>query len=187
MSAVSHPFARLSESTQRRALTILLLAVFALTTFLAVLGAPLATPAAPRGIVSYELAGSGESAAAIVASWTPSLRRLALLNLALDYLYLIAYPALLALACGRLAGRLAASRPGLARLGGVLAWAVLLSGVLDAIENAALIRILVSGPGDALARIAWGAAVPKFALVGVALLYLLGGVGWLGIARLRSR
>lgn len=187
MSTVSHPFARFSESTQRRAFTILLLAVFALTTFLAVLGAPLATPAAPRGIVSYELAGSGEVAAAIVASWPPSVHRLALLNLGLDYLYLIAYPTLLSLACGRLAGRLASSRPGLARLGGGLAWAVLLSGLFDAIENAALIRILVSGPSDALARVAWGAAVPKFALVGAALLYLLGGITGLGASKLRSR
>jgi hypothetical protein len=187
MSAVSHPFARLPETEQRRAFTILVLAVFALTTFLAVLGAPLATPEAPRGIVSYELAGSGEAAAAIVTSWTPSVRRLALLNLALDYLYLIAYPALLALGCGRLAGRLVASSPGLARLGGGLAWVVLLSGVLDAIENAALIRMLVSGPSDALARLAWGAAVPKFALVGAALLYLLGGITWLGVSKLRSR
>lgn len=186
MSGVSHPFARLSEVTQRRAFPILLLAVFALTTFLAVLGAPLTTPAAPRGIVSFELAGSADAAAAIVASWSPSLRRLALLHLAIDYFYLVAYPALLALACGRLAGRLAGPSPGLARLGGVVAWAVLLSGLLDAIENAALIRILAGEPSEALARLAWSAAIPKFALVGAALLYLLGGVAWLGALRLRS-
>ncbi len=182
----AHPFARLSDRAQRRALSVLLLAVLALTTFLAVLGAPLRTPVAPRGIVSFELAGSASAAAAILASWSPAERRLALLHLGLDYLYLLAYPALLSLACGRLAGRLGEGHPGLARLGGALAWAVPVAGLLDAIENAALIRILAAAPSDALARIAWGSAVPKFALVAAALAYLIGGLAFAWLARRRG-
>jgi hypothetical protein len=105
-------------------------------------------------------------------------RELAMLNLGLDYLYLVAYPALLSLACAGVAGRLRARTPGVARLGIVLAWSIPAAGVLDAIENAALIRILTSGPSDALARIAWASAVPKFVLVFAALAYAALGFGW---------
>ncbi len=182
----AHPFARLSDTAQRRAFSVLLLAVLALTTFLVVLGAPLRTPAAPRGIVSFELAGSAAAAAAILASWSPATRQLALLHLWLDYLYLLAYPAFLSLACGRLAGRLSQARPGLARLGSGLAYAVPIAGLLDAIENAALIRILGAGPSDALARVAWVCAVAKFALVAGALAYLIAGLGFAWLARRRG-
>lgn len=183
---MAHPFAWLSDAAQKRALTVLLLVVLALSTFLAVLGAPLRTPAAPRGIVSFELAGSATAAARILESWSPAVRELAMLNLGLDYLYLVAYPAFLALACARVAGRLGGRAPGFARGGMWLAWSVLASGALDAIENAALIRILTSGPSDALARIAWVTAVPKFALVFAALAYAGVGLAWSALPQ-RSR
>jgi hypothetical protein len=173
-----HPFSRLSHAGRRQAFTLLLLLVLALSTFLMVLGEPLRTPAAPQGIVSFELAGSGAAAAAILDSWSPGVRELAMLNLGLDYLYLVAYPALLSLACFGVAGRLRERSAGLARIGIALSWAVLAAGVLDAIENAALIRIVASGPSDALARAAWLAAVPKFALVLAGLAYALGGFVW---------
>ncbi len=176
MSGTAHPFSRLSDTAQKRAFTVLLLVVLGLSTFLSVLGAPLRTPEAPRAIISYELAGSGEAANRILESWSPAVREIALLHLALDFPYLLTYPALLALGCARVAGRL--RRTGAARLGILLSSAVLASGALDAVENAALIRMLTSGPSDALAGLAWLTAVPKFALVAAALAYTVVGFGW---------
>lgn len=173
-----HPFTWLSERAQRHALVILLLLTFALTTFLAVLGAPLRSPEAPRGIVSFELAGSAQAAQAILDSWSPGVREIAMLHLGLDYLYLVAYPALLALACARVARRLEGRAPGWSRAGALLSWAVLAAGPLDAVENAALIQVLASGADDASAGLARACALPKFGLVFAALAYSL-----LGLAR----
>ena len=178
MAGAVHPFSRLSDAARRQAFTLLVLLVLVLSTFLMVLGEPLRTPAAPQGIVSFELAGSGQAAAAILDSWSPAVRELAMLNLGLDYLYLVVYPAVLSLACVAVSGRLRARSAVAARLGIALAWAVLAAAPLDAIENAALIRILTHGPSDALARIAWLAAVPKFALVVAALIHALAGFVW---------
>jgi hypothetical protein len=175
----SHPFARLSDRSQRLLFTILLLGVLALSTFLTVLGSPLQTEQAPSGIVSFELAGSGAAAARILASWPEgerNLRDLARLHLGVDFVYLVLYPALLSLACARVALRLRA-RPA-ARIGSVLAWLLPLAGLLDAAENVALLRMLGDGPSDAMAQLAWACAVPKFALVLAALAYSVGGWLW---------
>jgi hypothetical protein len=157
--------------------------LLALSLALGALGAPLVTPAAPLGIVSFELAGTAEAAQRILASWPPVARERALFVLGLDYLYLAVYPAWLSLAA-LLVARRHAGPP--ARLGEGLAWLVLAAAPLDALENAALAR-LVAGPlSDALARTAWACAWPKFALVALASLYLLGAGGALLARRFAS-
>jgi len=176
---VAHPFSRLSRRAQRHALVILGVLTFALTTFLAVLGSPLQTPAAPSGIVSLELAGSAAAAREILDSWSPYQRDLARLGLWIDFLYLVSYPLFLALACARLADRVAGRAPRWARAGEVLAWALPLAGLLDAVENSALLRVLGSGASDAAAGLARACALPKFALVLAALAYLALGLGWM--------
>jgi hypothetical protein len=50
-----------------------------------------------------------------------------------------------------------------------LAWAVWLAAPLDALENAALIRVLGDPTAGAWPAVAWACAVPKFALVFAAL------------------
>ncbi len=57
----------------------------------------------------------------------------------------------------------------------LLSWLVLAAGVLDAIENYALIQMLLSGASDLWARISWWCATPKFILVGLGLLFALAG------------
>lgn len=170
-----HPFAWLSDRAQSLAFTVLLLVMLVLFTFLMVLGEPMRTDAAPQGIVSFELARTGDRAGEILDSWPQSVRNMALLQTGIDYLFLVVYPALLSLGCVLVARRLRERAAGLSRLGVVLAWLVLLAGVLDAIENVALIRMLLSGPSDAMAGLAWACAVPKFALVAIAALYAVGG------------
>ncbi|MEY3284160.1 MAG: hypothetical protein RIR86_2173, partial [Acidobacteriota bacterium] len=53
------------------------------------------------------------------------------------------------------------------------AWAALLAGLLDAVENYALIRVLLGAGGDFWPALSRACARPKFAIVGVVLAYVL--------------
>jgi len=155
---------------QTRTLVWLGLLLIALTVWLAAIGRPLVTSAAPYGIVSFELAADSARARQIMASWTPAGREAAMLSLGVDFLYLVVYPLWLTFALW-LAGDVAG---GAWRRGSrVLARIVPLAAPLDAIENLALIRQLVEGAAELPACIALLAAVPKFLLVAVAVIFLL--------------
>lgn len=144
---------------------------------LSVASAPLKTAAAPFGIVSFELAGTVERAAAIVASWGPPQREAAAFGLGLDFLFLFLYPITISLACRITAARLTMSWPRLSLLGTALALVVPLCIALDAIENVALWRVLALGATSPWPAVAAIAAYPKFALVLVGIGYAL--LAWL--------
>ena len=163
------PWQRLSTDGRRRTFFLGAAAAIGLTIALGRIGAPLKTPAAPDGIISFELAGSRARAGAILASWDVATRDAAQLSLVVDYVYLIAYPLAISLGCALVAGRLRPRRPDLATVALALSWAVLVAGVLDAIENAALLRQLAAGPGAITSRLAQVAALAKFALVAASL------------------
>ncbi len=177
------PFDWIPEPLQQRALWVLTVLLLLLSLVLAPLSSPLTTEAAPYGIVSFELAGSADRAARIVDSWSPAARERAMLIQGLDYLYLFVYSAWLSLACTRIRRR---HGGWFARIGSGLAWAVLAAGALDALENLALIQILMSGASEGWARLAWASAVPKFVLVLLAAAYLLLGIGALVWSRIRT-
>ncbi len=140
-----------------------------------VIGDPLKSAAAPSGIVSFELAGDLATAQGMVASWSPTARVFAGLSLGLDYLFMAAYASAIALGCVLVARGLAARAGFLATAGIVLAWGQFLAAILDATENYALIQVLL-GSKDALwPALSWWCAVPKFAIIGVGLLYVIVG------------
>jgi hypothetical protein len=177
------PFRWVAAESRAALLGVLTVLLAALSVALTGIGAPLVTEAAPGGIVSFEFAGSAEQAGRIVASWPPEARERATLSLGLDYLYLLVYPAWFSLACALTARRGAGA---LAAAGLALSWLVLAAGPLDAVENAALLRLMGAAPSDAAARLAWLCAGPKFALVLAASLYLLAAQAALALRRLRS-
>jgi hypothetical protein len=168
------PFAWAAQGHEGRLFAALTLALALLSIALSAIGRPLITAAAPAGIVSFELAGDAARAARILGSWAPVARERAMLSLGLDYLYLVVYPAWFSLACVLLARR---SRGALGRIGALLAWAVLAAGLFDAVENAALIRMLDAGASQAAAQLARTCAAAKFALLLVAAAYLLAAAG----------
>lgn len=168
------PFRWVSNRSHRSLFAVLTASALALSLALAAIGQPLRTEEAPLGILSYEFARSGEHAARILGSWSPTAREHAMLSLGLDYLYLVVYPAWFSLACVLIGRR----HPAWARrLGGFVAWAVLAAGVFDAVENYALVQMLTLGPSDGWARMARSCAGPKFALVTIAAAYALAGSG----------
>lgn len=141
----------------------------ALEVALGVLNGPLRTPAAPLGIISFELARTATAATGMLASWPDAARATARLSLLVDYLFLVAYPASLWLGCRTVAARVQRRWPRVASVAVAAGWAAALAGVLDAIENAALLVQLAQGAGDAAAAVAFWSASIKFALVLLAL------------------
>lgn len=156
---------------------------FAVWLVLLVANGPLATPAAPQGIVSLELAGSAERAAAILASWAPPQREAAAFGLGLDFLFLLLYPVAISLACRIVAFRIEPRRPRWARLGRAIALAVPLCVALDAVENAALWRMLQLGPTGPWPLMAAICAGPKFGLILLGLAYAVPTWGLARFAR----
>jgi hypothetical protein len=119
----------------------------------------------PHGIGSFELIHSAEEADKILHIWGTAGKMSAALNLGFDYLFIVAYANTIALGCVWMAGLLRERKfVGLAAAGIFIAWLQWLAGVLDCIENAALIKILFAGPTDTLAQISRWCAIPKFAL-----------------------
>jgi hypothetical protein len=170
-----HPFRWISPATRTRAFVLLLAVTLAVMISLQVLGAPLQTGAAPIGIVSFELAGSLPVAQGMLESWGPSGRVYAGLNLGLDYLFLVAYAGSIGLGCVLLAQGLSRRVRFLSLAGVVLAWAMIAAALLDAVENYALIRILLGSQQEMLPVLAWWCAVPKFLIVAAGLLFLVLG------------
>lgn len=74
---MSHPLTRINVNIHKSIFWILFGLTIGLMIIMSLVGAPLTTASAPRGIVSFEFAGSLESAAMIVRSWDEAVRILA--------------------------------------------------------------------------------------------------------------
>lgn len=165
-------------------MTLLLLAVFR------VLDQPLRTDAAPNGIVSFELAGDSLTARAITDSWkqlslllssvagqpnpdivnTPFV--LAAFGLGLDYLFMPTYA--IALAFGTLLAT-QKHRGWINSVGALAGYGAFAAMLFDAVENFALLRILLGAYQSSYPAIAAYCATVKFGLLIFGLLVCLAG------------
>jgi hypothetical protein len=128
------------------------------------------------GIVQFELTRTADKAARYYRELGDPGRDAARTSLYLDYPYLVLYGLFFASACVVVAAR-AAERgmARLARLGRVLAVAALIGAACDAVENAALLRVLAGHTGQPWPGIAFGFASAKFALSFAAALFVIVG------------
>ena len=179
-----HPFGWITPRARPWLWLILLILTVILSQVLGRLGEPLKTSAAPAGIVSFELARTVTATEQVLTSWPSGAWENAFLLQGLDFLYLFVYPLWFSLSAVLLGARLPA---GWQRAANLVAWVVLLTGPLDAIENIALIQELLHGPATNLAQQALLCASLKFGLLGVAALFLLVGLVVWGGRRLLSR
>lgn len=127
-------------------------------------------PFTPTNIVAFELAGSIETAQAIISNW--SLEQIAKVktSIYLDFGFILAYCSAFMFAC-----RAAANYSGVqffTQTGRQLAWIVWLAGLFDAIENIAMLRTL-SVITQLSVSIAFYFAAFKFAILLVALIFVL--------------
>jgi hypothetical protein len=197
---MDHPLEFVPEEYRKRlfftllALTLILFAIFR------VLDQPLRTPASPNGIVSFELARSPARAQSIIDVWTgrtviysdggnqnavtaqpgesftfnpiPIIQ--ASFGLGIDYLFMPLYAFTLAfgalLAAGRHSGWLKS-------LGAVAGYGAFAAASFDAVENYALLQILLNKIQSPYPEIAFYCASIKFGLLVFGLIYVL--AGWL--------
>jgi hypothetical protein len=171
-----HPLQAIPPANRKKWFWSLLIATLAWMALMQIVNLPLITPAAPQGIISFELAGRPASAAAMLASWTPLAQKYAALGLGLDYIFMLLYATTIALAClwaGDVLQR--GGWPG-GRLGVGLAWGQWIAAALDALENLALALILLDHPTAPWAAIARVCAALKFALIFLGLVYAFLGL-----------
>jgi len=185
---IRQPFPWLPHAARKRGFWIAVVVTVVVLVSLNVAGAPLNTSAAPAGIISFEFAGSISVATEMMDSWGENGIVLAAVNLGIDYLFLVAYSVAISLGCVLIAGRVYGGAGVAAAVGIVLAWAQFVAAALDAVENYALIRVLLGsttelGPAENLfPALARACAFPKFAIVGAGLLYLFVGTVLMPIA-----
>lgn len=172
-----HPFAWLPASGQKRVFIVLLALTLTVMVGLNILGRPLNTEVAPLGIISFELAGGLSQAQRMVRSWGPTGQVYAGLNLGLDYVFMIAYAGCISLGCVLVVRTISRRAEFLSAAGVSLAWAQLGAALLDAVENYALIQVLLGSQQALWPIVARWCAIPKFTIVAAGLVYIsLGAV-----------
>jgi len=190
---IRQPFSWLPHSARKRAFWIAVVVTIVVLVSLNVAGSPLNTSAAPAGIISFEFAGSIDVATEMLDSWDENGLVLAAVNLGIDYLFLVAYSVAISLVCVLVADRVYGGAGIAAAVGIVLGWAQFAAAALDALENYALMRVLLGftaelGPAENLwPALARACAFPKFAIVGAGLLYLFVGLVLMPIAGRRQQ
>lgn len=161
-----------------------MITALAITGCMQLLGLPLITNAAPGAIVSFELAGDLSTALAIMQSWDQAAMVAAGISLGLDYLYLVIYASTIALGCVLIGN--ANGSHSLIAVATILAWMQPVAALLDAIENYALIQLLLGAHAIYWPPVAKWCAIPKFIIIAVGLVFLVVGVLMLHIKRLRG-
>jgi hypothetical protein len=168
------PFANRSAASRRRILWMAGAAALALWVFLFIVDSQIRDSGGP-GIVSFEVAGTQDEAQEILEEWGEEGRDDARVSVLVDFAYLIAYSVFLAVGCTIASERL--GRRGMRRLAGIgplLGWSMFAAAAFDAIENVAMLRVL-SDHTETWPGIALYAAIPKFAIAGVGLAYVVAG------------
>jgi hypothetical protein len=138
--------------------------------------APLKNEISPNGIVSFELAKDLEKSIAILGSWDTAAKTSAGMSMGLDFLFILCYTAFLYLL-------LRLTIPGRSifqKIRSIICWLLLFAALCDAIENIALIKLLL---GDLIqfwvtlayfmATIKFGILLLTLAFIFVQLIYLL--------------
>jgi hypothetical protein len=171
-----HPFKWIKKESLLPVFVVSLMITIFIIVAMQILGMPLMTEAAPAGIVTFEFAGDLDTAQAIIASWGHDSLIYAGLNLGFDYLFMVAYGITIGSGCVLISERL---RYKISLLGILLAWGSILAALLDALENYALIRLLLGSINETWAVIAKWCAGVKFILVAVGIVYVLFGALYL--------
>lgn len=115
-------------------------------------------------------------ASKILEKWSDADKRAVRLNLALDFVFVVIYVTCLAVACALAADALsAAGWPGGGRMGHIFAGAIVVAGLLDAVENSAQLLMLAGLKTQPWPALASACASVKFFLAAVTVLYALYG------------
>jgi hypothetical protein len=133
---------------------------------LAVQGRVLETDAAPKRVVSLELARTAEKAGNVIKSWeNKGARDVAVQQIQLDFIFIVAYTTLLvAVALSSERAAAAAGIGWLQQLSHYAAFAGIAAGILDCLENIGMLIMLGGTINDPIAAATWFCAAVKFIL-----------------------
>ena len=169
-------FQKLSPASEKKLLFL------AITTFLLAASCMmyfdtlLQNEAAPLGIVSFELAKTLDCSTQILDSWkiTEGAMLSAEWSLWFDYIFIIAYAFLLCLIIHRVRRVIWKDQESLGyRLGIDMIRMVVYAGVLDMVENFALLQLFYDDLQSHWSTLAFVTALIKFINIGLAILYIL--------------
>ena len=138
---------------------------------MSILDIPLKNEIASNGIVSFELAGSLQNSIEILNSWDATAKLYAGISLGFDYLFMLMYSLLLYVLVKHISSKF--TNTSIVKYGNFLAMAMLFSGVLDAIENYALIRLYLGNLDQIFSTIAYYSASIKFSIIGFGILFIV--------------
>jgi len=125
--------------------------------------------------LDLQFAWSEVRAAKILEKWSAADKRAVRLNLALDFVFIVIYVTGIAVACMLAADALlAVPWPG-GGMGGIFVRAIIIAGLLDAIENVAQLLMLAGQKAQPWPALASVCASVKFCLVAVTVVYALYG------------
>jgi hypothetical protein len=184
--AFANPFEWLSPVAQKRAFAVFCVLGLIVQYAWSVLDAPLKNEVAPKGMLSFEVAGTLAKAQSIVASWNHPAQVSAAANLGLDCLFLVVYGGTIALGCVLVMRALSNWRL-FAGLGLLLSWAQVVAMLCDAIENYSLIRILLGAQESWLPVLALYCARPKSILYAAGMFYALIGFALIVLRKIFRR
>lgn len=132
------------------------------------MGAGLESKVSPLGIVSFELTKSFSAAKEIIQVVG---QRSLQWNIAIDFLFLIAYTFFFFFCCKAIMQQFRSS--GLKTLGFIFLELSVLAGVLDLIENIAMLITLGGYGSDISVGVSYYTAITKFILIAILLVYIL--------------
>jgi len=171
---IRHPLVMVPEQARKPVFFGLLVLTAILFAVFRALNVPLVTPAAPGGIVTFEMAGNIKKSAEILLTWDENADLFAAFGLGLDYLFMSAYALTLSLGALLAAGKHAGW---FETLGAVAGWGALIAALFDAVENFALWQILTGALVKPWPELAAFCAGVKFGLLLLVILVVM--LGWL--------
>ena len=182
-----HPLRNIPNERRKAIFIVLLVSTLLAMVVMYITGRPLIiADSVPKGIISYELAGTEENAQKILDSWDDLAKVYAGFNLGFDYLFIVLYSSTIALAIIWLVDLLSIGR-NLMRFALLLATGMSVAALLDTIENVALFTMLVNGVSSPWPQIAFVTAFIKFGLIFLGLGFLIVGyIIYLNRSRRRS-
>ena len=157
---------------------LIFFAIFTIIAFLSMRAflEPLITSEAPGGIISFELAKTLEQSQAILSSWDTNVKINTGISLGIDFLFLFFYGFLFALACFSIAKKFKNNIEWFYKLGVYLAFLQFVAALFDAIENIALIKLLLGSNNEIHSSIAFYFASMKFAIIAIGIIYIIIGL-----------
>ena len=168
---IKSPLYKLSKPTGKK-LTITLLIL--LPIFIVVMrffDTPLRNSVSPNGIISFELAKEVSVSEGIINSWDTHARTSAGMSMGFDFLFLIIYASFIAILAHKLNEHVWKNTK-IYKFGVLLIWGVVFAALFDAIENIALIKLLLGDIQQTWTSIAFYFASMKFVLLILGILFI---------------